>query len=112
MEQNGLMSYKGYLGSCKISEEDQVLFGEVLFINDLISYEGRTVKEITKAFRGAVNDYIKTCKEQGREVDKPFKGSFNIRIGESLHRKIATRAMQQNISVNKLIKDTLEKKIS
>lgn len=112
MAQDGLISYKGYLGSCKISEEDKVLFGEVLFINDLISYEGRTVREITRAFRSAVDDYLKTCKGQGKKVDKPFKGSFNIRIGESLHRKISLKALERKVSVNKLIKDILEKKIS
>ncbi|WP_404831110.1 toxin-antitoxin system HicB family antitoxin [Endozoicomonas euniceicola] len=38
------------------------------------------------------------CAELGRTPDKPFKGSLNIRIGEELHRRIATA--DNNLSIN------------
>ena len=45
-----IMEYNGYFGSYELSEEDELLFGKVEFIKDLISYEGKSAKDISKAF--------------------------------------------------------------
>ena len=39
------MEYKGYIGSVEFSEEDCILYGKVMGIHSLISYEGETAKE-------------------------------------------------------------------
>ena len=41
------------------------------------------------AFEEAVDDYLELCKEEGKEPEKPFKASFNVRTGTDLHRKAA-----------------------
>lgn len=46
------IKYKGYTGSVEISEEDNCLFGKVLFIRSLLSYEGRMLEEIKKRLQG------------------------------------------------------------
>ncbi len=46
------IKYKGYTGSVEISEEDNCLFGKVLFIRSLLSYEGWTLEEIKKRLQG------------------------------------------------------------
>ena len=74
------MTYKGYIGTVHYSEEDEVFHGKIEAINDLIMFEGTSVKELKKAFHEAVDDYLETCKEMGRDPQKPFKGSFNVRI--------------------------------
>lgn len=112
MSAKNLMEYKGYFGSYELSEEDHVFFGKVEFIKDLVSYEGETAEEIVTAFHEAVDDYLETCEEQGKEPDKPFKGSFNVRIGEDLHRQIALAAMKNDMSINSFIKTTLKNKLS
>ena len=58
----GLLKYKGYSSSVRFSAEDEVFFGKVPGIDDLINFEGSSVKELKKAFYEAINDYIKTCK--------------------------------------------------
>jgi predicted HicB family RNase H-like nuclease len=57
------LSYKEYLGSLEVSLEDLCLFGRVLYIDDLVSYEGQTVAETRVAFEEAVEHYLSTCKE-------------------------------------------------
>ena len=54
--------HKGYTGSVLFSVEDDCLHGKILDINDIITYEGETVKDIKKAFEGAVDRYISACK--------------------------------------------------
>ena len=65
------MKYKGYLGSQEYSVEDDCYFGTLQNIKDIIIYEGSTPHELRCMFCEAVNDYIETCKEIGKEPDKP-----------------------------------------
>ena len=51
-----------------------------------------------------------TCKEMKREPQKPFKGSFNVRIPPALHRKAAKKATLMGISLNQLVQKALEDK--
>lgn len=55
------MQYKGYISSVEFSEEDEVFYGKVLGIRNLISFEGTTAKELIADFHGAVDDYLATC---------------------------------------------------
>ena len=59
------MEYKGYIGSVEFSEEDCILYGKVMGIHSLISYEGETAKELLEDFHGAVDDY-RTLSKEGR----------------------------------------------
>ena len=52
VDMTNTIKYKGYTGSVEISEEDNCLFGKVLFIRSLLSYEGRTLEEIKKRLQG------------------------------------------------------------
>ena len=54
------MTYKGYVGSIEVSDEDNCLYGKVLNLPEdtMISYDGQTVTELEDDFKGAVDDYI------------------------------------------------------
>lgn len=43
---NNQLKHKGYIGSIEASIEDNCLFGKLLFIKALVSYEGKTVAEL------------------------------------------------------------------
>jgi predicted HicB family RNase H-like nuclease len=55
------------------SSEDNAFFGKILGIDDLVNFEGASVKELKKAFHGAVDDYLETCKEIGKGPNKTNK---------------------------------------
>ena len=59
------------------------------------------------AFLEAVEDYLVTCTELGREPEKPFKGSFNVRIPPELHERVAIAAVKHGVSLNRFIADAL-----
>ena len=42
-----VLNYKGFIGSVHFSADDKVFFGKVEGINDLVTFEGETVKELT-----------------------------------------------------------------
>ena len=101
------LEYKGYIGSLEFSEEDSLLFGKVLGIRSLISYEGESVRELLEDFHQAVDAYLALCEEEGKEPEKPFKGSFNIRISPELHKRLFVEAVSRNMSLNSLVQEKL-----
>ncbi len=101
------MDYKGYTGSVEFSPEDRLFFGKVLGIQALISYEGTSADELVEDFQGAVDDYLSLCAAQDIAPEKPYKGSFNVRIPPELHRQDAVFADAHHMSLNETVKNAL-----
>jgi predicted HicB family RNase H-like nuclease len=93
-----MMKYKGYYGSVNFSAEDLIFYGKLEFINALINYEGESAKEISSAFKEAVDDYLEICKQRSTQPEKPFKGSLNVRIGPERHEKALICAQELGCS--------------
>lgn len=108
---NNTMQYKNYVGSIEFSEDDMTFFGKVLGLKSLISYEGDTAKELYTNFSNAIDNYLETCEKNNIEIEKPFKGSFNIRISPELHKRIAIISLHNKISINQYINEALEQNI-
>ena len=106
------LSYKEYVGSVSFSAEDEVFYGKIEHINDLVTFESDNAHDLKKAFEEAVDDYITICGQKGVQPEKPFKGSFNVRVKPSLHKRAYIKALQSGISLNKFIEMTLEKELN
>lgn len=106
-----ILKYKGYAGSIEISLADGCLHGQILFIDDLITYEGETVPELQKGFASSVDRYLAYCNKKGKPANKPYSGTFNVRIGQELHRKAAQEARKRNISLNDYVSQAVHKAV-
>lgn len=104
---NDILEYKGYYASVHFSSEDDVFYGKLLGIDDLVNFEGASVRELKRAFHEALDDYLATCKELGKEPDKTYKGTFNVRISTDLHRAAAVFAAIHNVSLNDFVKTAI-----
>ena len=109
---SSVIEYKDYIGSVEYSHEDKCFFGKLEMIDDLVTFEATNVDELETNFQNAVDDYIITCQELGREPQKTYKGTFNIRIEPSLHKKIYKEALKAGMSLNAFIKDTLDHRVN
>ena len=107
-----ILEYKGYNGSVEYSAEDGILFGKVLGINGLVSYEGESVSELKADFEGAVDDYIAACEEKGIEPRKTYRGCINVRLSPELHRLAVVVAQSEHISLNQLIEQSVRDRVS
>ena len=101
------LKYKGYIGSVAYSEPDDVFFGKLEGIDDLVNYEGESVKELKAAFREAVDDYLIFCEEHNLKPEKSYTGTFNIRITPAIHRDIANLSAEAGVSINSFVKRAL-----
>jgi predicted HicB family RNase H-like nuclease len=109
---NNTLEYKGYLGSIEFSNEDDCFFGKILGVNDLVTFEGSSVKEIKVAFCEAIDDYLLICERSGKEPEKAYKGSFNVRIDPELHKKASILAQTKHISLNQFVEFSIAEKVN
>lgn len=98
-----ILNYKGYQGRVEFSAEDNCLFGKVLGIKSLLSFEGKDADEVRRDFESCVDDYLAACAEKGVEPETPFRGSFNVRVSPEIHRGLVLRAMSEGLSMNALV---------
>src|SRR5512145_293257 len=104
-----MMEYKGYIGKVELDEEAGVLYGEVINVRDVITFEGTTVEEVQKAFHESVDDYLDFCAQRGESPEKPFSGKFVIRLPAELHRKVYIQAKLEDKSLNNWVKEVLQR---
>ncbi|MBI5198283.1 MAG: type II toxin-antitoxin system HicB family antitoxin, partial [Nitrospirae bacterium] len=104
-------TYKGLIGSVHFDSEEMTFHGKIEGINDLVTFEGETVKKLAGAFRESVEDYIALCKDAGKEPLKSCKGSFNVRIAPETHRKALEKATLLRISLNQLVQKAIEEEV-
>ena len=105
------MKYKGYLGSVIYNDNDEVFYGSVLGIKDVVTFQGCSVDELKQAFKDSVNDYLDFCKERGEAPDKPYSGKFNLRITPQLHARLDIEAKHHGESLNSFVAKTLERAV-
>lgn len=106
-----IIRYKDFMGSVHFSAEDEVFYGKIEGVTDLINFEGSTVRELKKAFENAVNDYLNICEKVGKDPYKSFKGSFNVRIDPELHKKAYQYATMEGVSLNSLVQNAIEHEV-
>lgn len=97
---SNILEYKGYHTKVEFDAEDQILFGKIEGISDLVNFESDNIKDVETEFHKAVDEYLEYCKEVGKQPDKEYSGTFNIRIKPELHRQLALVSSKMNISLN------------
>ncbi|WNZ24197.1 toxin-antitoxin system HicB family antitoxin [Leptolyngbya sp. NK1-12] len=107
-----MFKYKNYIAKVEVDTESDMLYGRVLNIGDetardIITFEGRTVREAEQKFQRAVDTYIEFCKTQGIEPNKPFSGKLPFRTTPEIHRDIYIAATRANKSINAWMEETL-----
>ena len=73
-----------------------------------MTFESKNADEIEKEFRDAVDDYLDFCHQVGKEPEKTYKGTFNVRIDPELHKAIAIEAMKKGISLNQAVEKAID----
>jgi len=106
------LTYKGYIGRVVLDEQAGVFHGRVLNTRDVITFEGRTVRQLRKALRDSVDDYLEFCAVRGEDPDKPLSGKFVLRISPELHREVSIAAVREGKSLNRWVAERLEREVS
>jgi len=101
------MTYKGYEAVAEFDEKAGIFSGEVINTRDVITFQGASVKELKKAFRDSIDDYLEFCAKRKEAPEKPFSGTLSLRLPPELHRRIALEARRKSKSLNSYIVERL-----
>ena len=108
MMKKNVLEYKGYHTMIEVDFETHKLRGIIEGINDFVDFESDCFESIEHEFHHAVDDYLEFCATVGKEPDKEYKGSFNIRIQPSLHKAIARMAFENGESLNAVVESAIQ----
>ena len=99
--------YKGYVAQMDIDVDANLLYGRVIDLKDMITFQGSTVKEAIQSFHDSVDAYLAFCLEHGESPEKPFSGQIPFRTKPEHHRKILIAARLMQKSINAWMDDVL-----
>lgn len=103
-----MMEYKGYMAQVEFDDNSEIFHGDIINIRDVVTFQGKSVRELQKAFKDSLEDYLAFCKARGESPDKPFSGKFVVRLSPEQHRKIFIAAKKNGKSLNSWVTDVLD----
>ena len=95
-----ILTYKGYQGSFDYDPDADIFHGDVLHINDVVTFQGRSIDELKKALADSVEGYLEFCADKGKTPEKPYSGVVNVCMSPELHQRIAQEAARAGMSLN------------
>jgi len=107
-----MMEYKGFIGIVEFDSDAKIFHGDVVNTKDVITFQGTSVKEIEKAFKDSIDDYLNWCTEEGMEPEKPYSGKFNLRLSPELHKELAITAKKMKTSINSLVEKAISDELT
>jgi len=102
-----VLEYKGYHTKVEFDSDALVVRGKIEGIKDLVTFESSNLSLIETEFHTAVDDYLEFCKEMGKEPDKEYKGTFNIRISPELHKELVLVALKNGDTLNATVEKAI-----
>ena len=106
---NSMLEYKGYHASVEFDADDGLFVGEVFGIADSLNFHGESVTELKEMFRQCIDNYLELCKKIGKDPEKEFRGTFNVRIAPELHKKAALEAAKRKMTLNQFVSNAIER---
>lgn len=105
-----MMIYKGYVGEFELDSDDDIFYGKLIGINQLVTFEADNAHDLRHAFYEAVDDYLAFCAEQNIVPDTPFGRSLNVQIGNELHHKAIMAS--QSSGLNAFVVEAISEKLA
>lgn len=73
-----------------------------------LSWLAPTQDAALHGLRDLIDDIVRDLQRNGEPIPEPFaarsySGKFNLRVGERLHRQLAIKAAEENLSLNQYV---------
>jgi predicted HicB family RNase H-like nuclease len=102
------MKYKGYKASIAYDEEDKIFVGEVIGVSDSLNFHGYSIDELESSFHDCIENYLEICKKIGKNPQKEYSGSFNVRTSPAIHALATEYAAENGYSLNQVVSMAME----
>lgn len=108
MIKRNVLEYKTYHTVIEFDSETSTLRGKIEGINDYVDFSSTDANTIEEEFHKAVDDYLEFCESVGKEPEKEYKGTFNVRIQPLLHKKLVVFATKNGETLNSVVGKAIE----
>lgn len=105
------LTYKDYKATVEFDSDLGIFHGEVQGLQDVITFQGKSVTELQREMKVSIEDYISFCKKKGKTPGRSFSGVLNLRMDSELHKKINFEAKRLKMSLNEFINFALLEKL-
>ena len=102
-----MIEYKGYTGVFEFDSSIDAFHGRVLGLQDVVTFQGRSVEELRDEMAESVEDYLELCAEVGKDPERPYRGEFLVRTTPDVHRAAAAAAESEGMSLNAWVEATI-----
>lgn len=89
--------YGGYAGSVEYDDRDKIFHGRMLYISDVIAYEGATVDDLEENFMDAVDSYLMGLKELGRQSEISLRTCSDGEVLKLLRKRRCIRRLYHKL---------------
>ncbi len=103
------MSHKRYQARIEYDDDGEIFHGEITNIQHVVTFQGKTVAALKRAFKESLEDYLELCAERDIKPEKPLSGKFVVRVGPEIHRNVSLAAESTNKSINAWAMETLKR---
>lgn len=105
---DNILKYKGFSAKIEFSADDNVFFGRVLGIDDIVTFHADNTRDLNNEMKETVDFYLKVCEKEGKPPKKDYSGKLLFRFSNELHAKIAEAAASRKKSINEFGKEVFE----
>ena len=95
-----MIEYKGYTGVFEFDPSIDAFHGRVVGLQDVVTFQGRSLEELRREMAESVEDYLELCAEADKDPDKPYRGEFLVRTTPDVHRAAAKNAEASGMSLS------------
>ena len=86
-----MIEYRGYAASVEFDDSANVLHGRVVNSGPypIATFEATEAGQLRHEFERSVDEYLRSCDEDGVEPRRPFSGKLSVRLGVSVRNSTA-----------------------
>lgn len=97
------MAFKGYDARLEYDEIKDSYRGVILGLNGSTDFYGRTNKELRRAFKQSLEEFMDFCRERGIQPHAHCSGKLNLRIPFWVHERLVMHAREERVPIEALI---------
>ncbi|NVJ58789.1 MAG: type II toxin-antitoxin system HicB family antitoxin [Gammaproteobacteria bacterium] len=94
-----MLSYKGFLAQIEYEPKTDTLIGEVINAEDVLIFEGSSVKQLKQRFAAVIDDYLTMRSEEGLSNPRPLIGRFTVTLALEDQQKVVNAAAREDVGV-------------
>ncbi len=101
------MKYRGYTARIDFDDRDNIFVGDIVGLNERLTFHGASVDELRGDFEFAVDHYLAACAAAGQKPERQASGKLLIRIPADVHASAGAAAAAEGKSLNQWIAEVL-----